>query len=388
MSLTGSTAPAWGIGRAGRALLIPETALETIADLTTGAKAVALLSGSGTRTQGRIERTDRRAYPGIAERITGKNSISWALEGYAMCAAAGVAPPLQQIFAMSGWSETIDGGVSTTYAPSILASNFDSASILFDFENHSQLVQGAYCEEFALSFDGAGPAKIKASGIASVLYASSTSTLSGNEAAAQTTLSVTDAEYFEAGSYVQVGADTNSGAGYKITAIDTGGNTITVTPALAVGASSGDTVAPIFPSVATTGTPISGNLGSLSVGSVSLTAMSGSVTVSNTLDTTAGAFGIDRYNRAVKVDHRVKVSMECYATNDNLIMLQRSKLFANQSSILTLGTTAPNRIVMTMPYLEFDVANVNNGQDGGQMFTLNGIAKWSSGNDDLTIKFY
>lgn len=390
MAYTGTTAPSWGIGRAGRAILGPESALETIASLTpSGSKAVALLSGGATRSQERIERTDRRAYAGISERITGKKATSWNLEAYAMCAAAGVAPPLQRVFLMSGWSETIDSGVSVTYAPAITAASWVSGFLLFDMENVSQLVHGAYAEEFSISFDGTGPAKISASGIGSVCYQEATSTLSGSEAAAQTVLSVTDAEYFEVGGYVQVGADTNSGAGYKVTAIDTAADTITVSPALAVGASSGDTVAPIFPSgLSLTGTPISGNLGTVTIGSVAMTALSGKVTVSNTIDTTAGAFGIDRYNQAVKVDHRIKVTLECYATNANLIMAQRSTLFANQSSTIAIGTTAPNRILMTMPYLEWDVTNVNNGQDGGQLFTLEGIAKYSSGNDDLTVKFY
>jgi len=388
MSLSAVVPPSWGIGRAGRCLIIPETALETIADLTTGVKAVSLLGGGATRTQERIERTDRRAYAGISERISGKKATSWDMEAYAMCAAAGVAPPMQRIFLSAGWAETIDAGVSTTYAPAITAASWVSTALLFDCENVSQLAHGCYVEEFSFSFDGTGPCKFNASGIASVEYQEATSTLSGAEAAGQTTLSVTDAEYYEVGGYVQVGADTNTGAGYKITTIDTSGDTIIVTPALAVGASSGDKVAPFFPVVAVTGTPISGNTGTVTIGGVTMAVLSGKVTVSNTLDTTAGIFGADRYNQAVKVDHRVKVSLECYATDANLIMNQRTTLFANQSSTIALGTAAPNRILMTMAYLEWDVSNINHSGDGGQLFTLEGIAKYSSGNDDLTIKFY
>jgi hypothetical protein len=391
MALAGSLAPSWGIGRAGRAILGPESALETIASLTpSGYKAVSLLSGGVTRTQERIERTDRRAYAGISERITGKKATSWELEAYAMCAAAGVAPPLQRIFLMSQWAETIDSGVSVTYAPSITAADWVSGFMLFDCENVSQLAHGCYTEEFSISFDGTGPAKMSASGIASVMYQEGTSTVSGTEATGQTVISVTDAEYFEVGGYVQFGSDNNSGAGYKVTAIDTAADTITVSPAIAgAGLSAGNVAAPMFPSgTSLTGTPISGNLGTVSIGSVTMTALSGKVTVSNVLDTTAGAFGIDRYNQAVKVDHRVKVSLECYATNANFIMAQRSALFANQSSVITLGTTAPNRIVMTMPYLEWNLTNLNHSGDGGQLFSLEGIAKYSSGNDDLTIKFY
>lgn len=390
MSLTGSTAPSWGIGRAGRALLGPEDSFETISTLTeTGAKAVSLLSGGVTRTQERIERTDRRAYAGISERITGKKAYNWNLEAYAMCAAAGVAPPLQRVFLMAGWSETVDSGVSVTYAPSITATDWDSGYILFDAENISMLAQGAYTEEFSFSFDGSGPAKMTGSGIASQAYMTGTTTLSGDEVANQTVLSVAEAEYFEAGGWVQVGADTNSGAGYKVVSVDTSLNTITIdSPGLATGASSGDTVAPIFPTItAPTGTPISGNLGTITVGGVSMAVMSGSITVSQTLDTVA-PFGDDSYSQAVKVDHRIKVSLECYATNANNLLLLRSNTFANQSTTIAIGTTAPNRILFTMGQLEFDVSNISTGQDGGQMFTLEGIAKYSSGNDDLTIKFY
>jgi len=76
-----------------------------------------------------------------------------------------------------------------------------------------------------------------------------------------TTIPVSDAKKFEAGAYIVVGSDDNSGDGYKITAVDVSGNTLTIENGVATAQDAGAVVRGWTPDVTESGYLVHGRFG-------------------------------------------------------------------------------------------------------------------------------
>lgn len=384
MTIAGGTIPTQAIGRKQSGLLLAESAIGAISGDLTGGDRFDFLSLSVDPTREKIERVDKRQTPNIAEVVKGKRSATWAFEAYLLNAAAGVAPDTDKVFQGASLAGTVDAGVSITYAPSATLTPF---ALLDDEEVVSKLAHGCVTQELSIAFDGTDLTKISASGIASYAVKTGTSTLSGNEAAGQTDLSVTSESAFNVGSYIQVGADNNSGDGYRVTAAATG--QITVTPALVTGASSGDAVGPVMPVISTTGTPISGILGSCTVGGDTVEIMSGSVTISNEFGSQQDKFGVQSYDVApVLTDRRVTFEMTLYGKRANFLKWAQDDAVTTTAIVVNIGDTAPNRCQISMPYSVLEVNSTEVPETEFVTFTLSGKAMKSSGNDEISIKLY
>ena len=76
-----------------------------------------------------------------------------------------------------------------------------------------------------------------------------------------TTIPVIDAKKYEAGAYIVVGSDDNSGQGFKITAVDTSANTLTIEDGVTTSQASGAVVKGWTPDVVESGYLIHGRFG-------------------------------------------------------------------------------------------------------------------------------
>lgn len=386
MTIENETVPQQAIGRKQSAMLLAESAIGTVSGNFSDGDRIDILNANISETLDKIERVDKRQSANIAEVVAGKRSATWETESYVLCAAAGVEPDIDKVFDGASMEGTVVGSTSVTYN---FADTLTPFALLVDNEIASQLAYGCVTESLAINFDGTGLTRISASGIASYAVRTGTSTLSGNEAAAQTELSVTDASYYEVGGYVGVGADDNSGDGYRITAVDEGADTITVTPALAVGASSGDVVAPIMPSGTTTGTPIPGILGSVTFGGDTMCVIDGSITINNEFGSEQDKYGVQSYTAdPVLTDRRVVADLTLYGKRSNLLKWVQSRTVTGASMVINVGDTAPNRLVITMPLFVQDLTNLDVPETEYVTMKITGKALKNAGNDELSIKFY
>lgn len=93
-----------------------------------------------------------------------------------------------------------------------------------------------------------------------------------------TTMTLKSAKKYTINSYVEIGALTNAGAGYQITAVDYGTNVVTFTPAIVSIAVAVDSlVKPWWPTTSENGTIIHGRKGIATRGGSNLSVMSGSI---------------------------------------------------------------------------------------------------------------
>jgi len=100
-------------------------------------------------------------------------------------------------------------------------------------------------------------------------------------------LPVHGTERYTTGMYIFVGADTNGGAGYRITAVNHQANTLTITPTLQSDPSAcGSTpeISPWWPTGGTeVGTPVHGKMGIVKIGNADTVILSARVTVVNNI---------------------------------------------------------------------------------------------------------
>ncbi len=289
MSILGTAAPLQGIGRAQKALYIPETAFETIASLT--GTRLDIKSFTAGLSKDLRDRNDKRQYPGIFERIEGKQSGTFELASYMLpSGTAGTPPDISPLLEAIGFLHSNNPAVSDTYQINDSATAF---SFLNDLENYSELMHGALGTQLKLSFGGDADGMITISGKYSDIKRTGTTTLAAILNATDVTATVTEAEYFEVGGYIQFDGDVGP---YKITAVDTATNVLTFSPAAATGAANGSTVSPVIPTGTTAGSPLSGIYGSVTLGGVTASVLSGDVTIDFNVQTADGEYGRNRYS--------------------------------------------------------------------------------------------
>lgn len=388
MSIAGTTAPNQGIGRAIKAGYSAESTFTAVADLS-AVERFDLLSMSLKLEQERAERVDKRAAPGLYETICRKKSGTWAIESYLLpSGTAGVAPDIGSILQDGGFEETVVGGTSVGYTP---RDGITAFSLLRDAENISELAGGCLLSEAKITWDGATEAKINLSGQCATIIRAGTSTLAAALSALDLSATVAEAEYFEVGSYVQFVGDTNAGVGYKITGRDTVANTITISPAAAVGAANGSAVSPIIPAGTLSGSPVCGNTGSVAIDGVEYITTGGNVTIANTVRIDGDNFGSEHYTDNYRlVDIRISFSVDLYATNPNLINYLRTLNHTGTASAdmaIVLGSVAGSICTINLDYAQFEISELDIPDADAIMFTLSGKALSSAGNDWGSIIF-
>jgi len=204
----------------------------------------------------------------------------------------------------------------------------------------------------------------------------------------QATLIVLDARKFNIDSYVEVGAQTNGGAGFRVTAVNYGTNTITLSPTIA-NVTTGDLVKPWIPTLATeVGTPIHGRLGSATRGGVNLPMLSGEVTLDNQFKMlNEEKNGLNFANRvARKTVRSIKVSADIYFDANAPRFFYDALNQVRADMVLPWGNLATKRFTLTAKNVEFDAPEVSGTEEKIQK--LGGEANPSASLDDeLAAKF-
>lgn len=384
MTVSGQLPSAIGIGRKQAALTIQETTIGVRVGAINTGRRVDIISGKITETSERIEKVNKRQTANINERLQGKNSGSFELEMYAVCAAIGVAPDWRDLLRAAGFAETVNVGVSVVYNPT---NTLITSGFLLDSDVAGQYGNGCVVESVKISVKGSAEARIAFSGMVADVARAGCSTVPVAEGAGQPVITVANARNFLAGSFVQFTGDTNAGAGYEVTASDVVLNEITITPVLLVGVAGGAEVVPFIPDLPTVGTPLVGIAGSLVFAGATIDITDAEITVENVVNTNMDQFGETSYTRAELVDQRVNASFTLFGTKAQIVQWANSARFENGLAVLVIGNATPNRIEVRMPKFEFNLDELDIPEVEQIMIKATGIAmKTNLVNDSIQIK--
>lgn len=204
----------------------------------------------------------------------------------------------------------------------------------------------------------------------------------------QATLQVADAKKFTVGSYIEVGAQTNSAAGFQVTAVNIGTNVITLSPSIA-NVTSGDQVKPWIPALGSeVGVPIHGRLGSATLGGANLPLLSGSITLANNFKMlNEEKNGLNFANRAARRSTRgVTVNASVYFDANQPRRFYDALNQVRGDLVFPWGSTAANRFKLTAKNCEFGAPKISGAEE--KIIALEGQAFASTSLDDELVGLF
>src|SRR5882672_137391 len=212
--------------------------------------------------QAQRPRRDNRVTRGDYELILGDLDVSWTAKGFLVpSGAAGTAPDWDIILRTALGARTTVGGVSVTYDPSFAQGDYGSFSLHRWAAVSGELAYGCWVDNFKLTVNGSDEPRVEASGGASNYVFTGASTIPSGTTSANQTVASADQNSFMANSLVRIGANTNSGTGFRV--VSRAGAVLTLESSMS--STTADDVLPYMPLETTAGSPASGIDGSLTL---------------------------------------------------------------------------------------------------------------------------
>ena len=353
-TISGTNAKAWGLAEATF-----DTVLATAA---TDAFDFASLDFSPDKS---LEELQSHIGNGSFQgEIDGGTGGKWSAAVDIAPGSVGVAPDVGFMLKAGFGDETIVGATSVTYdfndtAPQSLQLTRVSGSTF------CEVINGAWVESITIEGAKGGiPRYSFAGGFASFGFLYGSVTVSGTQATGATAIVLTTNHGYQVrpGVYVVFGADTNSGAGYKVTAVTASG--MTITPGIAgAGVSTLTAVTPLDLSQTLTGTRIGGVSHGLAIdGGSAIGLISAKYAIST------GIKALDKESSSAKATalmraatRTVDVELEAYFKHENLGYFGGAHFTSQvlRSIVTRFGpATAAARLTVTTPKTLIKVAEV------------------------------
>ena len=393
------------LGRDLKFFAVPETTYNPGLDgftIPQGFDGLSVLASSMEYAQERVNRADARFTRSLKERITRRIEVSWSCESYViprgMLTAGGAATrrgasqgnDLHVLLRSALGSSAGDGGSGTTYS----LTSTQSLPTLSLFREASgvgmEMILGAYTNEFTLSASGGDEPKMSFSGSASKYAFTGTTTAESGTSGPNATFTAAlnnGHDNFEAGSLVQ-GA---GGALGRVTSVDRSTGVVTTDSGSAFAA---ELITPYVPTPTpnSTAVPLNGISGSLALTGPTATALpitAFEVTIANNIKAINDEAFTDSITDFVTGYREITGSLSVRARADQMKEIILRKIFEPRALTVTLGSgSAGNKVIVTMPKVEFDFSALEIPEAEETTFTLPFVALQNSTSDDeMTIQF-
>jgi hypothetical protein len=184
-----------------------------------------------------------------------------------------------------------------------------------------------------------------------------TAELEGTITASQTAVTVAgQGANFEADSLIKVGTDDNTGAGFALTSVSS--DTLTSTGASMDGAD-GVAIVPHYLAPTTVGSPIAGTVGSCTIDGTTYPIVSYEISVNNNYIAIEDEAFSERMTDAVPQYREITGTVTVRARADLIAEIGRRKLQGNRAIVVTMGSTAGRRCVLSLPQVRFPPSGMN-----------------------------
>lgn len=355
------------LGRLLRFYASPETTFGTYVK-PVGTDAMKVLASAFEFGQERKNRSDSRQTRSTMERITGRKSVSWSMECYALPSGAGAtAPDVDALLAAAiGKSAVVASTVEYTLTNA--QSGFEMAGAtkkgLTLTRETSEVVMeaivGAMVESLKISFAGADEPKFSFEGFAKDHIHTGGSGVALTVVTTTLTLNAGQGKDYQPNSVVffRVAATgavraNNSGAGYTVLTVT--GDVLTFAEDLAAaGVVATDLCLPFAPTETTAGNPIAGISGSITIASpaTSLILTGGEVSVKNNHKILGDEAFQEAITDWIPGYREVSGTLSVRARRDQLVELGVRKNFTARDLQIVLGTAAGKKFQIDMDAVE------------------------------------
>lgn len=304
---------------------------------------------------------------------------------------AGKAPMGDVLFESLMCKKTTNAATSVVYSQDLSKPSFS----LWVKKSHSMLfASGCAVTQGKCSLSNKGAVQWDFTGNFFQMGWVGTDSLSGTEAAAQTTLSVHNAKKFCVGGLFQNSTTSNdgdnSGAGFIITDVDYVANTITIA---APGVPSGgwaenDVIEPFLPAGAKVGYPIESRYTAVTIDGVASTIKTMDLTVDDAARFMDDEITTTGYPESYVEDTRsITGTLGLRFRKDELARFYSAYQGTEAAWVLTFGSAAGKYMRINLPYVNMEVPTI---EDNAPVVDLNIPIKATGnvGEDSMTITFY
>lgn len=223
-------------------------------------------------------------------------------------------------------------------------------------------VTGCHINELGFSGSGSEPPRMTFGGKGRRHIFTGTGAIEGTFTTVDTvTLESGQGAGFEVDSLFVIGTDDNSGAGYQATAVSgdnltDSGESITAADATAV--------RPFYLAPTTGGSPIAGTVGSCTIDGTTFPIVSYDVAVTNNFLAIEDEAFSERMTDAVPQYREITGTVTIRARADIIAEMGRRKLLGNRAILITMGSAAGRRLVLSLPQVRFPPSGMNSPLEG------------------------
>ena len=218
-------------------------------------------------------------------------------------------------------------------------------------------VTGVHINEIGFSGSGSEPPTMSFGGKGRRHIFTGTAATEGSvSGSASFTLEAGQGPNFEVDSIFKIGSDDNTGAGYAVTGVST--DTITSTGA-SITAGDATSVAPFYLAPTTAGSPIAGTVGSCTIDGTTYPITSYEVNVNNNYLAIEDEAFSERMTDAVPQYREITGTITVRARADFIAEIGRRKDKGNRAILITMGSTAGRRCVLSLPQVRFPPSGAN-----------------------------
>lgn len=351
-------------------------------------------------TQERVERASKNPETRSVmstDMVSRRKELTWNIDADIVpSGTAGDKPDMHELYEGAMGTETVTPATSVAYTLSD-TQQLQSLQITREISQVQMNVhQGCYVNEMTLSWSGAEEAKVSFSGGAKDEIHTFRAP-SGSTAGGDAYIQLAHADYddlFEVNSVVAIlnadgTLDSNTGTGYKVIAVDTTNHRLQVEASITT-AHTSRPVVPYTPTetVATT-RPVTGIVGTCSIGGEAHRVISCSITLNNGVKELNDEFGYDSMSDYLAGVRRVTVSMQFRMQEDILRQYPLAKAFTAQALSLVSGALAAggSRVTAAAPIMELKPFNIDAPEEEEVTADVEGMCLGSSGEDEFSLTF-
>jgi len=350
-----------------------------------GTDAIKVLKCDIGFTQERGDIFEKGSTRSLINRVTRRKTVDWSIEKYLYpSGVAGTKPDDTDLW------EALFGKVTTpdsTVLYELLAEPTMSLSIHRNIGPHREAICGAVPTKWGLKFGGGDEPKVTFSGNAADHYLCGSDSLSAG-VSGSSNIVVYDARQFTVGMKIKVGTETNSGAGFTISTITYGTNTLGLNASVTSQAKDTAVVPlPITPTTAGSVIPII--VGTVKFGSTPLLITGCTFDVDQKAKLRNDEFGYSAATGQRYPERRVvNCSLDMYFKSDAAAWLNDAKRFTAQDIEVVLGDTSGYKCQIDAGQVEFDIPKVAVPDADEATITLSGTClATSTGENELTVTF-
>ncbi len=351
-----------------------------------GSDAAKVLNSSIEFTVTRNDRVDSRTTRSVMDKITGKQEISWSCESYLLPAGSSTAPDIDPLIeaAMGGTY-----GASTANTYKLSDTNALPTCRIARTANgvFREDLFGAYVEELSLSISGGEPPTLSFSGGAFNYALAGTGTTHGSSSVTSTSVPLVTGD----GSNFMVGSCININGGSTFVVSKSAADTLVVKTG---SYSNNEAIIPDTYSETTTGDPLNGITGSLSLNSDDLPITALDLTLTNNIKaisdesfekgTTDIVAGFRSVTGTVTVRAR-KDFLKSFAQRYVQLTKTSDPSFTAIPIVVTIGATSGKRVIVSMLTCELDFGAIDVPESEEALLNIPFTAKGNAGGDELTI---